>query len=182
MSRLGKLPIELSAGVQVKLDGDFIVAKGPKGELREKANPLVNVAITDKEVVVTVANPDNKKQRALWGLYRNLIKNLVIGVTQGFEKKLQINGVGYRAQGQGRKLILNVGFSHPVEFPLPDGIDGKVEDNIITLSGIDKRLLGEVAFKVRKVKEPEPYQGKGIKYLEEVIRRKEGKVAAAKGE
>jgi large subunit ribosomal protein L6 len=182
MSRLGKLPIELPTGVQVKVDGDFIVVKGPKGELKEITNPSVNVAITDKEVSISVVNPENKKQRALWGLYRNLVNNLVVGVTKGFEKKLQINGVGYKAAAQGRKLILNVGYSHPVEFPLPEGIDGKVEENIITLSGIDKRLLGEVAFKVRKVKEPEPYKGKGIKYLEEVIRRKEGKVAASKGE
>lgn len=182
MSRLGKLPIELPAGVQAKVDGGFIVVKGPKGELKERTNDLVKVEISEKDITVSVVNSDNKKQKALWGLYRNLVKNLVIGVTKGFEKKLQINGVGYKAAAQGRKLILNVGFSHPVEFQLPEGVDGKVEDNIITLTAIDKRLLGEVAFQVRKVKEPEPYKGKGIKYLEEVIRRKEGKVAAAKGE
>lgn len=182
MSRLGKLPIELPAGVSAKLDGDFIVVKGPKIELKEKANPLVKVEIKDNQVFVTVLDSENKKQKALWGLFRNLVKNMVIGVTNGFEKKLQINGVGYRAQVSGRKIILNVGFSHPVEFLLPNGVEAKVEENVITLNSADKKLLGETAYQIRKVKQPEPYQGKGIKYLEEVIRRKEGKVAAAKSE
>ncbi len=182
MSRLGKLPIEVPAGVQVKVDADFISVKGPKGELKERTNKSVKVDIQEKAVVVSVVNPENKKQKALWGLYRNLINNLIVGVTKGFEKKLEINGVGYKAAAQGKKLVLNVGYSHPVDFPMPEGVDVKVEDNVITLTCADKRVLGEVAFQVRKVKEPEPYKGKGIKYQDEVIRRKEGKVAAAKGE
>jgi large subunit ribosomal protein L6 len=182
MSRLGKLPIELPSGVQAKMDGDFIVVKGPKAELKEKTNPSVKIDISEKEILVTVLDPEVKKQRALWGLYRNLVKNMVIGVTVGFEKKLQINGVGYRAAMSGTKLILNVGYSHPVEFQLPTGVTGSVAENVITLNSFDKHLLGETAYQVRKVKEPEPYKGKGIKYLEEVIRRKEGKVASSKGE
>ncbi len=182
MSRLGKLPIKIPAGVQVKVDKDFIVVKGPKAELKEVTNESVNIEINGEQIEVSVKDPENKKQRALWGLYRNLVNNLVEGVTKGFERKLEINGVGYRVQAQGRKLILSVGYSHPVEFDLPEGVDGKVQDNLITLTCPDKRLLGETAFKLRSVKKPEPYKGKGIKYLEEVIRRKEGKAAAGKGE
>ncbi|MFA5248058.1 MAG: 50S ribosomal protein L6 [Patescibacteria group bacterium] len=182
MSRLGKLPIELPKEVQARLDGDFIIVKGPKGELKEKINPNVKVEIAEGKISVSVFNSDNKKIGALWGLYRNLINNLVLGVSVGFEKKMEINGVGYKVASAGRKLILNVGYSHPVDFPLPVGIEGKVENNIITVLGIDKKLVGETAAKIRKIKEPEPYKGKGIKYVDEVIRRKEGKVAAGKSE
>ena len=181
MSRLGKLPIEYPKEVAIKIDGDFIVVKGPKGELKEGMNKSVIVTIEADKVLVTVSNPKIKKEKALWGLYRNLIQNMVTGVTKGFEKKLEINGVGYKVQGGGRKLTFNVGYSHPVIFDLPEGLDSKVQDNQITISGFDKKLLGETAYQIRKIRQPEPYKGKGIKYLDEVIRRKEGKVAA-KGE
>jgi len=178
MSRLGKLPIELKEGTQAKLEHDVIVIKGPKGELKQKINPKVLVDINDKEIKITVSNPDNKKERALWGLYRSLINNMTVGVNQGYQKKLEINGVGFRASVSGNKLILNVGYSHPVDYNLPQGINAEVEGNIITISGVDKQLVGEIAAQIRKIRKPEPYKGKGIKYVDEVIRRKVGKAAA----
>ena len=177
MSRLGKLPIEIPEGTQAKIEDGFIIVKGPKGELREKLNDLTKVKIKDKEIIVSVDNPENKKQRAMWGLYRSLINNMVIGVNEGFSKQLEINGVGYRATLSGKKLVLNVGYSHPVEYNLPEGITGTVEGNIITINGIDKQLVGEVASQIRKKRKPEPYKGKGIKYVDEIIRRKVGKAA-----
>jgi len=181
MSRLGKLPIELNEKTQAKIESGFIVVKGPKGELKEKIHELVNIDISDKEIKVTVKNAENKKQRALWGLFRSLIKNMAIGVNEGYEKKLEINGVGYKAALSGNKLILNVGYSHPVDYNLAEGITGQVEGNVITINGIDKQLVGETAAQIRKIKKPEPYKGKGIKYIDEVIRKKAGKTAA-KGE
>lgn len=177
MSRLGKLPIELSAGTQAKIENGFIIVKGAKGELKTKVSNLVKIDISDKEIVVSVKDPENKKERSFWGLYRSLINNMVIGVTDGFEKQLEINGVGYRAQVSGKKLTLNVGFSHPVDYELPEGVTATVENNLITISGIDKQLVGETAAQIRKVRKPEPYKGKGIKYVDEIIRRKEGKTA-----
>ncbi|MFH1822449.1 MAG: 50S ribosomal protein L6 [Patescibacteria group bacterium] len=177
MSRLGKLPIELPNGTQAKLEDDFIIVKGPKGELKIKNNKFVKIEIKDNIISVSVKNSDNKKEKSLWGLYRSLINNMVIGVNEGFEKKLEINGVGYRVNVTGKNLVLNVGYSHPVEYKIPEGININVEDKIITVTGIDKKLVGEVAAQIRMVKKPEPYKGKGIKYLDEVIRRKEGKSA-----
>ena len=181
MSRLGKLPIEIPAGTQAKIENNFIIVKGPKGELKQELNNLVKVYVKEKEVKVSIKNEKIKKERAFWGLYRSLINNMVQGVEKGFEKKLEVNGVGYRITLVGKKLTLNVGYSHPVDFELPEGITGAVEGNVITISGIDKQLVGEVAAKIRKIKKPEPYKGKGIKYIDEVIRRKEGKTAG-KGE
>ncbi|PIR13478.1 50S ribosomal protein L6 [Candidatus Falkowbacteria bacterium CG11_big_fil_rev_8_21_14_0_20_39_10] len=181
MSRLGKLPIELLDGTQAKVEGDFIIIKGPKGELKEKINDKVIIDIKDKEIIVSVKNPKDKQDKSLWGLFRSLINNMVVGVTEGFEKKLEINGVGYRAAVVGRKLTLNVGFSHPVEKEMPEGINASVEGNVITIFGIDKQLVGEVTAQIRRVRKPEPYKGKGIKYIDEVIRRKAGK-SAVKGE
>lgn len=181
MSRLGKLPIELKEGTQARIENGFIIVKGPKGELEEKLHQLVKVDISEKEIKVTVANPKNKKERALWGLFRSLINNMAVGVVEGYEKKLEINGVGYKAAVSGDKLTLNVGYSHPVDYALPKGIAVAVEGNIISISGIDKQLVGEVAAQIRKTRKPEPYKGKGIKYIDEVIRRKAGKTAA-KGE
>lgn len=177
MSRLGKLPIKLPEGTQAKIEEDFIIVKGAKGELKTKLNDLVKINIKDDEIEVNVTNPKEKKNKSFWGLYRSLINNMVIGVSEGFEKKLEINGVGYRAQVSGKKLTLNVGFSHPVDFNLPEGITAQVENNLITISGIDKQLVGEIAAQIRKIRKPEPYKGKGIKYIDEVIRRKEGKTA-----
>lgn len=181
MSRIGKLPIELIEGAQAKIEDGFIVVKGPKGELKQKINSLVNVKIDNNQIIISVDNIKDKNKKALWGLFRSLINNMVIGVTQGFEKKLEINGVGYKASASGSVLTLNVGFSHPVEYNLLDGISASVEKNIITINGIDKQLVGETAAQIRKVRKPEPYKGKGIKYVDEVIRRKAGKTAA-KGE
>ncbi|MFH0840475.1 MAG: 50S ribosomal protein L6 [bacterium] len=178
MSRLGKLPIEIVAGVQVKIESGFIVVKGPKGELKQAMSDLVKVDIKEKEVLVSINDVNSKQQKAFWGLYRSLINNMVEGVTKGFEKKLEINGVGYKSNVSGRTLVLNVGYSHPIEFKLPEGINANVDGKIVTISGIDKQLVGETAAQIRKVRQPEPYKGKGIKYIDEVIRRKEGKSAA----
>jgi large subunit ribosomal protein L6 len=177
MSRLGKLPVEIPSGVQAKIENKEIIVKGPKGELKQALIGLVKVEIEESGIKVSVVNENIKKERALWGLYRSLINNMVIGVEKGFSKKLEVNGVGYRVAISGKKITLNVGFSHPVIFDLPAGIDGVVEGNTITVSGIDKQLVGEVAANIRKIKKPEPYKGKGIKYADEIIIRKEGKTA-----
>ena len=181
MSRLGKLPIELPIGTQAKIEKDFIIVNGPKGELKEKIHSLVKVDINDNKILVSIKNIEDKKEKSFWGLYRSLINNMVIGVNEGFEKKLEINGVGYRASISEKKLILNVGYSHPVEYNLPENIAVNVEGNVLAVSGINKQCVGEVAAQIRKIRQPEPYKGKGIKYIDEVIRRKVGK-AAAKGE
>ena len=176
MSRLGKQPVIVPNGVEMKVVEKQVVVKGPKGELmiaiHRKVHFEENPPGTWK---ITVDNEADKTQRALWGLYKRLVENMITGVTQGFSKKLELNGVGYKVQIQGKKLMLNVGYSHPVEFPLPEGISAEVNANEITILGIDKQLVGEVAAQVRKIRKPEPYKGKGIKYSDEVIRRKAGK-------
>jgi large subunit ribosomal protein L6 len=177
MSRLGKLPINLPNGTEAKIDKGFIVVKGPKGELKEKLHDLVSVELSEKEISVKVKNTDSKKEKSFWGLYRSLINNMVVGVAEGFEKKLEIIGVGYRAAASGNRLDINAGYSHPVIFELPEGISAAVEKNVITISGSDKQLVGETAARIRKIRKPEPYKGKGIKYADEVIVRKEGKAA-----
>ena len=177
MSRLGKLPIKLPEGTQVKIEHGFIIIKGPKGELKQELHNLVKVEVSDNEIRVKVGNPEVKKEKAFWGLYRSLINNMVKGVNKEFEKKLEVVGVGFRVSLSGRKLILNIGYSHPVEYILPEGVSAQVEGNIITINGINKQLVGEVAARIRKIKKPEPYKGKGIKYVDEVIRRKVGKAA-----
>jgi large subunit ribosomal protein L6 len=181
MSRIGKQPIKIPQGTEVKLENGFVVVKGPKGELKEKLHNFVKVEIKSEEIIVSVNRPEVKKEGALWGLFRTLIQNMVAGVNQPFEKKLEINGVGFRAAISGTKLTLNVGYSHPVDFQLPQGVSAKVDANVITLTGISKYLVGETAAQIRKIRKPEPYKGKGIKYADEVIRRKAGK-SAAKGE
>lgn len=178
MSRLGKLAIKIPKGTDIKIDGQTISVKGPKGELKTDFLREVKVEVQNDEILVKISNPEDKKEKSLWGLYRALINNMVIGVNEGFEKKLEYKGVGYRAAVAGNKLNLNLGFSHPVEFPLPLGISASVEGNSITISGIDKQLVGEVAAQIRKLRLPEPYKGKGIRYSDEVIRRKAGKTAA----
>ncbi len=181
MSRIGKKPIEIPEKVEIKTEGPGIVVKGPKGELRMRIHPLVKIEQKDKQLIVSVKNETDRNQKAVWGLTRTLIANLVEGVTDGFKKQLEINGIGYKANVSGKKLILNIGYSHPVEFPIPEGIDIKIEANIITVAGIDKKLVGETAAQIRAIKKPEPYKGKGIKYLDEVVRRKAGKTAKAVG-
>lgn len=177
MSRIGKKPIAIPAKVQVDLQGDLLVIKGPRGELRRKIHPAVAVAKGENQILVTVQDSD-KKTKALHGLYRALIANMVTGVHQGFEKIMDIVGVGYRAELAGRTATFHLGYSHPVVFELPAGIDAKIEKTRVTLRGIDKELLGRTAATIRGFRKPEPYKGKGIKYSDEVIRRKAGKTGA----
>lgn len=161
--------------VDLKLDDHHVAVKGPKGELDYQVHPLLNIDLKDKELTITVKNPEDKKQRALWGTNRQNVANMVIGVTDGYTKQLEIKGVGYKAEVKGDTLVLNVGYSHPVDFKLPTGVTVSVEKNIITLESIDKQLLGETAANIRKVRKPEPYKGKGIRYVDEVVIRKAGK-------
>lgn len=175
MSRIGKLPITIPAGVTITVaDDNTVTVKGPKGQLCEKLAPSMEVLVDAG--VLTVKRPnDLKENRSLHGLSRSLINNMVIGVTNGFQKNLEINGAGYRAQKQGNKLVLNMGYSHPVEFTEPEGIEFEVPaPNRISVKGISKQRVGQIAADIRAVREPEPYKGKGIKYDYEVIRRKEG--------
>jgi len=179
MSRVGKKPIEILEGVEVKLEGDSILVKGAKGELSQKIHPELKIVISDKEIRVLTQEEDlekiSKLTKSLWGLTRALIYNMVEGVKNGFEKKLEIQGVGYKAQAEGENLILNVGFSHQVTLKTPKDIKVSVEKNIITISGFSKESVGQFAAIVRRVKPPEPYKGKGIRYLGEHVRRKVGK-------
>lgn len=178
MSRIGKQPINIPAGVTVSVALDSVSVKGPKGELNLSLHPAVTVAQEGTTLSVKVKNEDDKHERALWGLFARLLNNLMIGVTEGFSKKLEVNGVGYKVAVSGQKLTLHLGYSHPIDFLLPDGVKAEVEKNLITLSGIDKQLVGETAAKIRKLRKPEPYKGKGIKYEDEHIMRKAGKAAA----
>ena len=181
MSRIGKQPIIIPEGIEIKIEKDKIFVKGPKGELNQDIHPSVNLDQKDGQILVSVNNPEEKKQKSLWGLFRRLIANMVIGVTEGFSKQLEINGVGYKAAVKGDVLDLQLGYSHPIEYKIAEGIEIKVEKNIITISGISKQQVGQVSAEIRLLRKPEPYKGKGIKYIDEVIRRKVGKTAA-KGE
>ena len=179
MSRIGRKPITVPAGVEVKLNGNNITVKGSKGELSYEFNSDITVAVEGNEIIVTRPS-DDKEHRALHGLTRTLIANMIIGVSEGYSKTLEINGVGYRAQKQGNNLVMNLGFSHQVIVPEIAGITIEVPGpNQVIISGADKQLVGQFAADVRKKRPPEPYKGKGIKYAGEYIRRKEGK--AAKG-
>lgn len=178
MSRIGKKDIIIPNGVEVTITNDIVTVKGVKGELTQTLHPNVKVEKNENIINVTVKNPELKFDKSLWGLFGSLISNMIVGVTEGYEKKLEVNGVGFKVALSGNKLVLNVGFSHPVEFELPKGIEAKVEKNLITLNGIDKKLVGQVAADIRKIRKPEPYKGKGIKYEDEVIIRKVGKAAA----
>lgn len=179
MSRLGKLPIKLPEGVSAKFENRILNVKGPKGELSRLIKEPAILEISDEVIKVSVKEGADHAN-AFWGLYRALVNNMVTGVSEGFTKKLEVNGVGYRAALSGNKLTLNLGYSHPIEFPLPDGVSAAVEGNIISLTSIDNELLGNTAYKIRKLRKPEPYKGKGVKYVDEVIRRKAGKTAASK--
>ena len=178
MSRIGKLPINLPANTSAEVRGNELAVKGPKGELKISLPAGVEAIVSTQSIVIKTGPAAGKKAGALWGLFRNLANNMVVGVTQGYEKKLEINGVGYRATLAEKKLLMNLGYSHPIDFSLPEGINAVVAGNLITLSGINKGLLGETAARLRKLREPEPYKGKGIKYAEETIRRKASKTAA----
>ncbi|MCK5162246.1 MAG: 50S ribosomal protein L6 [Desulfobacula sp.] len=177
MSRIGKKPVQLPDKVQFALNGNVISIKGPKGNLERELHPAIKIDINDSVVTVST-DTSNKKKVALQGLFRSLISNMVTGVTNGYEKKLVLSGIGYRAEVKGKSLILNVGYSNPVDFQIPDGIQANVEKNTqITLSGIDKELLGQTAANIRDLRPPEPYKGKGIMYAGERIIRKAGKTA-----
>ena len=174
MSRIGKLPIVVPNGVTITVDPDKIIIKGQKGELTLAHQNGIDVKVADNQVVVSRQNEDDKV-RAAHGLQRTLINNAILGVTEGFEKKLEVNGVGYRLNGGGQNLEMHLGFSHPIKYTAPAGIDIKVKKMNITVSGIDKQLVGQVAADIRAFKKPEPYKGKGIKYADETIIRKVGK-------
>ena len=175
MSRIGRLPVVIPAGVEVKVaDGNVVSVKGPKGSLERALPAEMTIKIEDGHVVVTRPN-DLKRMKSLHGLTRSLIHNMVVGVSEGYTKTLEVNGVGYRAAKQGNKLTLNLGYSHPVEMEDPEGISSSVDGNKIIVSGISKEKVGQYAAEIRDKRRPEPYKGKGIKYSDEVIRRKVGK-------
>jgi large subunit ribosomal protein L6 len=181
MSRIGKLPVELPSGVTVEVNGNVVTARSSKGELtQEIQSKLITVKVEDNLVIIERKN-DSIEAKAKHGLYRSLIANMVEGLDKGFSKILEINGVGYRANLQGKKLVLSLGFSHPIEFTTPEGITIEIDEknkNQLKISGIDKQKVGQVAAKIRSFKKPEPYKGKGIKYIDEHIVRKAGKAAA----
>ena len=179
MSRIGKKPIMIPAGVTVDVDGQRVVVRGPKGELTRLVDQTVSVQVVDQSVAVTVANETDQRQRALWGTFAAHIHNMIQGVLVGFQKQLEVNGVGYRVALQGTDIKLEIGFSHPVIYSLPKEVQATVEKNVITFKSADRERLGQVAAAVRALRPPEPYKGKGIKYLDEVIRRKAGKAAKA---
>jgi large subunit ribosomal protein L6 len=183
MSRLGKKPIKIPAAVTVKYHEGALTVKGPKGELVFRAHPHAVISVNDdlKLVSVGVTDPTALLDRGLWGLTHKIIRNMFEGVTTGFSKSLELVGVGFKVALAGSKLNLDLGFSHPVVFELPKGVEAKVEKNVVTISGADKQLVGEVAAKIRKLKKPEPYKGKGIRYVGEIVRQKAGKAAKAAG-
>ena len=175
MSRIGRHPVAVPAGVTVTIEeGNKVTVKGPKGELVRVLPAEMEIKLEDGQVVVARPN-DLKKMKSLHGLTRTLIHNMVVGVSEGYEKTLEVNGVGYRAQKSGKKLTLHLGYSHPVEMEDPEGLEAVVEDNKIIVKGIDKEKVGQYAAEIRDKRRPEPYKGKGIKYADEVIRRKVGK-------
>lgn len=177
MSRIGRQPIEVPAGVTVEFQGEIIKATGPKGTLEVKLLPGLTVK-QDENILTVTKKLDNEETQRTFGLQRTLINNIVVGVSQGYERRLEINGVGYRANVAGNTVNLSLGYSHPIEFKLPQGVEAKVEKNLIILNSADKQLVGQVAANIRSLRKPEPYKGKGIKYVEERIRRKAGKAAS----
>ena len=175
MSRIGRMPIAVPAGVTVEIaENNHVTVKGPKGTLERTLPSEMDIKLEGAEVIVTRPN-DLKKMKSLHGLTRTLIHNMVVGVSEGYEKKLEVNGVGYKAAKQGKKLVLSLGYSHPVEMIDPEGLEAVVDGNVITVKGIDKEKVGQYAAEIRDKRRPEPYKGKGIKYADEVIRRKVGK-------
>jgi large subunit ribosomal protein L6 len=181
MSRVGKKPVVIPAGVKAELKGDMLTVTGPKGALSLQIHPKVTLTVGADQIQAEVAHQENKREKALWGLFRALVQNLIEGVTKGFEKKLEVNGVGFKVAAQAGKLVMALGFSHPVEVIIPKDLNVTVDKNLITISGADKQKVGQFAAEVRELKKPEPYKGKGIKYLDEVIVRKAGKVVKVVG-
>jgi large subunit ribosomal protein L6 len=181
MSRLGKNPIAIPTGVTVKVADGVVTVKGPKTELKFTPHPNAIVEVVGSEVKVSVAKPDDKFDRSLWGLTHKLVINMIQGVTAGFSKQLEVIGVGFKVAVAGSKVNLDIGFSHPVTFELPKGVEGKADKNILTLTGADKQAVGQAAAAIRKLRKPEPYKGKGIRYVGEAVRQKAGKAAKAAG-
>ncbi len=182
MSKIGKKPIDVPTGIAVSSDSNnIIIVKGPKGELSVAVDSIIKVEIKDNQVILS-PKKETKKANALWGLSRSLVANMIYGVEKGYEKELELQGVGYKVAQKGNNLELNLGFSHPISFKSPEGIEFKVEKNKITVLGINKQLVGQVAADIRSFKKPEPYKGKGIRYVGEQVRRKVGKRAAGTGE
>ena len=185
MSRVGKKPIQIPEGIEVMTEGHKVTVKGPKGEISREIRPEIKVEIKEDKIFVSVQEQagarkkDLAQNKAFWGLSRALLSNLVEGVSKGFGKKLEIQGVGFKAAVEGTELVLYVGFSIPVKLKIPPGINTSIEKNIVSVSGIDKELVGQFAANIRKVKPPEPYKGKGIRYLGEQVRRKLGKKVVA---
>ena len=177
MSRIGKQTIEIPQGVTANIADGSITVTGPKGSINRVIHPLVQVTLAENILSVSVTNTENKTERSLWGTFASHVKNMVIGVTEGFKKQLEINGVGYRVAMQGKDLKVEAGYSHPVIYTVPEGITISTEKNLITIEGTDKEKVGQVAAEIRKIRKPEPYKGKGIKYVDEIIRRKAGKSA-----
>ena len=175
MSRVGKKPIIVPKEVEVRLDGEILSVKGPKGELRRLIHPKVGLDINGSQITLSISD-NTKESRSISGLFRSLIANMVLGVTEGFKKSLELIGVGYRVEHSGNQLVFNLGYSNPIKYDIPKGIDVQLDQKSkIVLSGVDKELLGTVAAKIRSFRPPEPYKGKGVKYLGELVRRKAGK-------
>lgn len=175
MSRIGKMPIDIPEKVEVKIDGNSVTVKGPKGELSREFSPLINIELVDNQILLS-RKEETMEANSMHGLSRSLLQNMVTGVTEGYEKKLEMVGVGYSARVEGKNLVLEVGYSHPVTIEAEDNIEFEVERNTrISVRGIDKQRVGEIAAQIRAVRAPEPYKGKGIKYIDEHIRRKVGK-------
>jgi large subunit ribosomal protein L6 len=180
MSRVGKMPVKVPEKVKVSVDGNVVKVEGPKGKMSFPFNPLMKVVVEKGEV--KVARPDETRlARGLHGLTRTLVKNAVEGVVKGYERSLEISGVGFKAEAKGKEILFTLGYSHPINFPLPDGVTAEIDakQTKLTVRGVDKHLIGLTAAKIRSLKPPEPYKGKGVKYAEEHVRRKEGKTGAA---
>ena len=181
MSRIGKKTVDIPAGVEVSFSTGSLVVKGPKGQLEQSIADFVTVSVSDSVAEVSVQKPENKEQKAHWGLVRSLLQNMVLGVTEGFKKSLEIHGVGYKFDLQGKNLTLSVGYSHKVDKVVPDDVEATIDANdasVMHITGIDKQRVGEFAAQVREVKKPEVYKGKGIRYVGEYVRRKAGKTGA----
>ncbi|MBU0572544.1 50S ribosomal protein L6 [Patescibacteria group bacterium] len=180
MSRIGKLPVILPETVEISVSDGVVSIKGPKGELKRKLPREIKIEVGSKEILIRPKG-DSKTARAMHGTWRALIANMVKGVSEGWSKQLELVGTGYRAEGSESNLVLAIGYSHPVEMKAPEGISFTIQKTIITVEGADKELVGQVAAKIRDIRPPEPYKGKGIKYIDEVVRRKPGKAAKAQG-
>lgn len=174
MSRVGKKPVSIPEKTKVSYKDRTVTVEGKNGTLKQEIHPAVDLKI-EKDEIQVVMESDDRKTRALQGMTRSLVNNMILGVSQGFERDLEINGIGYRAEAKGKSILFNLGYSHPIDFVLPQGVSAKVDKNKVKLTGIDKQLLGETAARIRQLRPPEPYKGKGIKYAEEYIQRKAGK-------